>query len=528
MTRFILSAWSIKKLIISATVVVSLLFILSVAFSLWVFANAQSQLSRALLSYEQLSIATGLETEAARALIAEAQRRQNYAVPVSLVVDEKEVDSTLDSLIVRIRDEIGSLEDAEEQAAEAEEFVAAFAIRESYSRLERALVKRSEGEPVLDQAALGHFLELDSQLAAVIADERMEVADSMGELVRFRLELRRYSLMATLAAVLAVIVAAVFSYRGLMRPLRALDAGSNELASGNIAHRIDTSGPRELGRISERINEMASRLEEQQQELKESNERLETTVAERTVQLAEKASTLQAIDESRRLFFAKVGHELRTPLTVLLGESEVALASKTDDPARYREALEHIGAHGAHMKRRISDLLALARSLDGRIRISPQEHDLLDTVQNTIDATSSYARSHDVLLSLSTAIASLPAIVDGDWLEQALMALVDNAIKFSPPETTIVVSLSQEGAEVAISVADQGPGVGDDELPMLTEPFFRGENVSARAGTGLGLAVAHWVMEQHGGRLAAANLLTGGFKVSLLLPTSVLLNAAAD
>ncbi|MEM1141799.1 MAG: HAMP domain-containing sensor histidine kinase [Pseudomonadota bacterium] len=516
------SEWSIKKLIVSATVAVSLLFVLSVAFSLWVFANAQSQLSRAFFSYEQLSIATGLETDAARALISEAQRRQEFAVPAGLAVDENKVDSTLDSLIERIRDEIGSLEDAQEQAAEAEEFVAAFAIRESYGRLERALADRSEGEPALDQEALGHFLELDSQLAEVIADERMEVADSLDELVQFRRELRRYSFTATLAAVLAVIAAAVFSYRGLMRPVRALDAGSNELASGNIAYRIATSGPRELGRISERINEMASRLEEQQQALKESNERLETTVAERTAQLAEKASTLQAIDESRRLFFAKVGHELRTPLTVLLGESEVALASKSGDPARYREALEHIGAHGEHMKRRISDLLALARSLDGRIRITPHEHDLLTTVQNTIDATKSYARSHDVLLSLNTRVSRLPALVDGGWLEQALMALVDNAIKFSPADTTIVVSLHQEEGEIAITVADQGPGVSDDELPMLTQPFFQGENVSARAGTGLGLAVAHWVMEQHGGRLDAGNLPGGGFKVSLLLPSSVL------
>ncbi|MEM8941422.1 MAG: HAMP domain-containing protein, partial [Pseudomonadota bacterium] len=262
-----LSAWSIKKLIVSATVTVSLLLTLSVSFSLWVFANAQGQLSRAFFSYEQLSIATGLETEAARALIAEAQRRQEFAVPARLVVDGNEVDSTLDSLIERIRDEIGSLEDAEEQAAEAEEFVAAFAIRESYGRLERALAERSEGEPALDQEALTHFLELDSQLAEVIADERMEVADSLDELVQFRRELRRYSFTATLAAVLAVIAAAVFSYRGLMRPVRALDAGSNELASGNIAYRIATSGPRELGRISERINEMASRLEEQQQAL---------------------------------------------------------------------------------------------------------------------------------------------------------------------------------------------------------------------------------------------------------------------
>ncbi|MEM8941840.1 MAG: sensor histidine kinase, partial [Pseudomonadota bacterium] len=115
-----------------------------------------------------------------------------------------------------------------------------------------------------------------------------------------------------------------------------------------------------------------------------------------------------------------------------------------------------------------------------------------------------------------------PALVDGGWLEQALMALVDNAIKFSPADTTIVVSLHQEEGEIAITVADQGPGVSDDELPMLTQPFFQGENVSARAGTGLGLAVAHWVMEQHGGRLDAGNLPGGGFKVSLLLPSSVL------
>ncbi len=512
---------SIKQLLTLATLSIAALLVISAAFSLWVFSSTEAQLARALVSYEQLSIATGLETDAARALLAQTQRRQGMEAPAPLLVKRRDVDVSIESLIARIRDEIGGLEDPNEQATEAEEFVAAFAIRESYARLWRGLEEapRASGPP-LDQQALAFFLDLDGQLDAVVGDERAEVGAALERLEALRSRLRSYALGATLAAVLAIVAAAIFSYQALMRPLRALDAGSSELASGNIAHRIKTQGPPELSQLAERLNHMAARLESQRSALRESNERLEQTVAERTAELADKAERLQRIDASRRLFFAKVGHELRTPLTVLLGETEVALGHQEATADAYRDALEHIGASGELLKRRIADLMAVARSDDGRLQVTREATDLVAVTRSAVDATKSYARSNGVALVLKEGSEELQAHADADWLRQALMALIDNAIKFSPPDGDVSLGVAVESGEGVIEILDRGAGVSQEELPLLAQPYFQGENVSGRAGTGLGLAVAHWVVEQHQGHMSFANRSGGGLRVALHLPTA--------
>ena len=408
-----------------------------------------------------------------------------------------------------------------EQAEEAEEFVAAFAIRESYARLSRALVDERASESthaVLNEAALQRFLELDALLATVVTGERSEVQAAAADLEAFRRALQRYALAAAAAAVLGVLALAFFAYRALMQPLRSLDAGSRELASGNIGHRIPVAGPVEYRELAQRLNHMAERLEAQRNALRDSNERLEETVEERTRQLADKAQRLQQIDESRRLFFAKVGHELRTPLTVLLGEAEVALQTPDADASSYRDALEHIGANGEHLRRRIADIMAVARSEDGQLAIEPADVDLAEIAREALDAIRGYARSNEIRVGLRASAPEVRASADADRVRQALLALLDNAIKFAPldSEVKLLLQHTEDGAE--FRVEDRGRGVPDDELASLAEPFVQGGNGPARVGTGLGLAVAQWVAEQHGGRLAVRNRDGGGLSVSLYIP----------
>jgi signal transduction histidine kinase len=510
---------SIKQLLTIATGVIALLLITSAVFALWVFSNAENRLARALYSYEQLSIATGLETDAALSLLAEAQRRQGFDPEAPLLVDRDGVDAALEALIARIRDEIDSISDPAEQAVEEAEFLAAYAIRDHYSSLEAALERPVDASTPVDQRALASFVELDAQLAGVIRDEREEVETALAELVAFRGHLRSYAAAATAILVFAIIACAIFIYRALMRPLQALDAGSRALAAGNIAHRIEVRRPPELRQLAVRLNDMASRLEKQRNALRETNDRLEQTVTERTAQLAEKAERLQAIDDSRRLFFAKVGHELRTPLTVLLGETELALGNRTNDARIYREALQHIGANGEHLKRRIENLMAVARSEDGRLQIARAPTDLLDLAQATLDHLRGYAGSNEITLRLlSTLDTPLCAEVDAEWLKQALMALIDNAIKFSPAGSEVELNVCSDGEEAVLSIADRGAGVTEEDLPHLALPYFQGDAGPHRAGTGLGLTVAHWVTEQHGGHISAHNRDGGGLCVALHIP----------
>jgi signal transduction histidine kinase len=530
---------SIKRLLVVASVAVVMLLAGSTALSLYVFSTAELRLERALRSYEQLAIATGLEADAVRAVLAEQQRRSGTASGFVLAFDPAAVSNAIDALIAGTREEISSTGDEEERATEAEEFVAAFAIREDYARLLRLMEAQRGRSATLGPAELERYRALDRRLGDVVAGEREEVAAALAGLSAFRVRLQGYASAALVAVVLVITGAALSAYRLLMKPLRVLESGSAQLAAGNIEYRIEEVGPPELQRLAARLNDMAARLEEQRNALRRSNEVLEETVAERTAELADKADSLQRIDESRRLFFAKVGHELRTPLAVLLGEAEVALAAPRPDAEQYRDALEHIGVHGEQLRRRVADLLALARSEDGRLAISRAEVDLVDLSRETIDATRGFARVQEVQLRLRSSATSLPACVDADRLRQALMALIDNAVKFSPPGGDVELSVeafdaSRPGAEgsdaqagIRLEVRDRGPGVAEEDLARIAQPYFQGD-APVRAGTGLGLAVAHWVAEQHGGRLAARNRDGAGLAVALCLPAECRTPAATD
>jgi signal transduction histidine kinase len=510
---------SIKQLFAIASIVLVLLVSGSALLSVFVASSTEERLERALRSYEQLAIATGLETDAVRSMLAELQRRVGGAVDDSLFSDREGVAAGIDALIERTREEIGSTDDPDEQAEEAEEFVAAFSLREEYTRLFRALDDGGVAGQALDADTIERYRALAASLEDVLSDERAEVTDVIADLDAFRERTTGYALLSTGLAVLAIMIAAVFAYRFLMQPFRALESGSSQLAEGNIAHRIAVAGPPELRSLAERLNEMAGRLESQRNALRESNERLEELVASRTAELADKAERLQRIDESRRLFFAKVGHELRTPLAVLLGEAEVALQTPREKEEAYRDALEHIRVHGEQLKRRVADLLTLARADDGRLAVEPSTVDLLDLSRETVEAARSYARVNEVTLQLRANRSVLEGHVDADRLRQALMALIDNAIKFSPPQGEIELRVKEESPWLRLEVVDRGPGVEQAELPQITEAYFRGEERAARrAGTGLGLAVAQWIADQHGGRLEARNREGGGLAVALLLP----------
>lgn len=512
---------SIKQLLFLATSAIAVLLASSAALSLYVFSTAEGQLERALMSYEQLAIATGLETDAARAMLFASQDSEGSAKAAPRDFDRTGVARDIDALIEEVRDEIGSLTDPSAQAEEAEEFVAAFSIREDYRRLFRLLDAQAPGQVPSDEA-FEQYQVLDERLEFVVGDERSEVASATAAVAAFRDRLEVYSLAATTVLVLAIFGAATLAYRFLMRPLRILESGSGQLAEGNIAHRIEALGPPELRRLASSLNNMAERLQAQQAELRDSNERLEETVADRTVELAEKAERLQTIDKSRRLFFAKVGHELKTPLSVLIGETDVALGSPTANEAEYREALEHIRAQGDQLQRRMADLLALARSEDGRLQMQREVVDLIDLCRDTLEATRGFARVNDVRLRLQAGATELAARVDPDRLRQALSALIDNAIKFSPAgaDVDLFVKTSTDG--VRLEVADCGPGVPDEDLPRLTEAYYQGAANPARSGTGLGLAVAQWIAEQHDGSVHARPRAPSGLIVTLELPADAL------
>ena len=240
---------------------------------------------------------------------------------------------------------------------------------------------------------------------------------------------------------------------------------------------------------------------------------------------------LRRADRIRRDFVANVSHELRTPLTAVRGYVE-ALLDRGDqpgdeaEPTEVRRFLEIIGRHTLRMERLVRDLLRLAR---------------LDAGQEILDHTPCPVESlfEDVETELAPAldarqqivehsIASDATIVMGDpaKLHDALRNLLENATNYAPESSRIIMGAERFGSRVRLTVADEGPGIPEADLPRIFERFYRVDKSRTRAtrdpgGTGLGLAIVKHLIELHGGKASVANRPEGGAVFTIELPSQV-------
>lgn len=231
-----------------------------------------------------------------------------------------------------------------------------------------------------------------------------------------------------------------------------------------------------------------------------------------------RTAELRAVDQSRRLFFAKASHELRTPVTAMRGEAEVSLADPAASPEDLRESLRHVAANADFLGRRIEELLGLSKADDGRLTLTPEPVDLVGLMTDTRTLAAAYARSAEVGIDLDVAEGAFRIAGDRRWLGQALLAVIDNGVKFSPQGGLLRLALDAEEGQARIRIADNGPGVMAEALPRIFDAYYQTDAGRTRGGTGLGLALARWVIEQHGGTIAAANDPGGGCTIAITLP----------
>jgi two-component system phosphate regulon sensor histidine kinase PhoR len=219
---------------------------------------------------------------------------------------------------------------------------------------------------------------------------------------------------------------------------------------------------------------------------------------------------------------ANVSHELRTPLTAIRGYVE-ALADAEVEPEESRRFLEVIARHTQRMERLVRDLLRLARLDAGQ--------ELLEHVPCSVEAL-----FHGVEAELAGRLEARrqtvthdvhhdAATVTGDpaKLHDALKNLLENAVNYSPEGSQIAMGARRRGAQVVLTVADEGPGIPQADLPRVFERFYRVEKARSRAGhdpggTGLGLAIVKHLVELHGGHVTAANRPGKGALFSIELP----------
>jgi two-component system, OmpR family, sensor kinase len=380
--------------------------------------------------------------------------------------------------------------------------------REVDRAAERLFVLRSQGSTVQAQALFRAEIEyrLDRDLQRLIdqavRDERREM-----DAAHLAADAFHRNLAISTAAVAAVLLlvggaAALALGRALSAPIRQLDEGVRALERGELDHRIAYERNDELGRLARRFNAMAAELASQRDLLLKSRDELEGEVQRRTAELAEANRKLIELDEARVRFIGEISHELRTPLTVLRGEAEVALRGRPKSGANYREALEQIAAQAASMGRLTEDLLLLARADADQVRFQPEPADLVDLVRVAVREAEALARGDGARVRLSADPAPLPIEADPARLKQALLILLDNALKYGDLQAEVEASAFLAGPWAEVEIINRA-SLDRAEAPRLFDRFYRGANSAerARSGVGLGLSIAKWIVERHGGKI---------------------------
>jgi two-component system, OmpR family, phosphate regulon sensor histidine kinase PhoR len=236
---------------------------------------------------------------------------------------------------------------------------------------------------------------------------------------------------------------------------------------------------------------------------------------------------VRRLESMRADFVANVSHELRTPLTAIRGYAETLLGGALDDSARARQFVHVIERHSERLSRLIDDLLTLSDLELGRTELRREPLDLREVVVGVLEVLGPKAGKKAIALQAEIP-DDLPALVlDRDRIEQVLINLVDNAIKYTPADGSVRVSARSlgngNGSGVEIDVTDSGIGIPEKDLSRLTERFYRVDRARSRelGGTGLGLAIVKHIVQAHGGSLTIESRVQKGTTVRVELPAAV-------
>ena len=313
-------------------------------------------------------------------------------------------------------------------------------------------------------------------------------------------DLRRKLRLAAFAIAGLALLAVPLFHGLLIRPLfsrldRLRDAarriGSEDFGIGLPENETD-----EIGELYGETNRMAAALTVRREEVRSEWARLNETIAERTEELRAANATLSEIDENRRRFFADISHELRTPLTVILMEAEIGATGAGDA----RPAFETIAARAERLTRRIEDLLRIARSETGKLQLEVAPVALPVLIEEVRAECVSEVDNAGMVLEVADP-PNLKLDVDPNWIRQVLVGLVRNAIRHARAGGRVAITASELDRGTEIAVIDNGPGISPEDRSRVFDRFQQGTSGHPQ-GFGLGLSLARWVVEEHGGEIA--------------------------
>jgi heavy metal sensor kinase len=286
-----------------------------------------------------------------------------------------------------------------------------------------------------------------------------------------------------LSLALATFAGMWFARRALL-PIDQITRTAQRISAQDLSQRLNLNLPNdEVGRLARTFDAMLARLDD--------------------------------AFRREREFTANASHELRTPLTVMRGGIDVVL-QRPRERAEYERVLRELGADVEQLSHMAEDLLMLARADAHQIAVTCEELNAAQLLQAVADELRPLAEAHQIALDVH-ADPALQFWGDEPKMLRVLFNLVDNALKFSAPNTRVLLTAAPKGDVVSLCVRDQGAGIASDALPHVFDRFYRGTNGDA-SGAGLGLAIARALVQAQGGHISGESALGQGTTFTIELP----------
>jgi two-component system sensor histidine kinase KdpD len=234
----------------------------------------------------------------------------------------------------------------------------------------------------------------------------------------------------------------------------------------------------------------------------------------------EKLSRAEAARESeqmRSLVLDSVTHEFRTPLTAIKASVTSLLSSTNLSAPEKEDLLTVINEESDRLNRLIGEAAEMAQLDAGKVELHLEPAPMQDVVDAALEELRQTLATHPVEVRIPATLAS--ARMDSDRIREVLVHLLENAAKYSPPNTPIRITAEEKNGSLTTSIADRGPGIDDFEQALVFEKFYRGQNERVRVhGTGMGLAICKAIVEAHGGRIGLTSQLGNGSVFYFSLP----------
>jgi signal transduction histidine kinase len=309
----------------------------------------------------------------------------------------------------------------------------------------------------------------------------------------------------------------------LLKPLYEMKEVSNKIAAGNFSIRAHSTSHDIIGDLAAALNNMALqlgdltdnmkiRIQEATSDLLFSNDQL----MNKSRELEESNRKLKELDRLKSDFVSMVSHELRTPLTSIIGFSRTLLTLELP-PDQIRNYLGIIESEGKRLSGLIEEYLDISKIEAGAFSLKNETVDLAALVR---EVAGPLALNVSPTLRINAPAKATPISGDREHLKRVIINLVDNAIKYSPPEKEIVISLEELDHAVIVRIKDSGPGIKESDHAKLFDKFFRGSDpvASRTRGSGLGLAIAKGIIEAHHGTIWAESGVGKGSVFCFQLP----------